>query len=153
MTQDLRGGCSDMTLDLTGAWTGYNTGPTMQVGLWINNDGEFIGAARVLAAQGTKGLQSWLMHVMSSADPDSAPGMTLTAVLEHQNGWMRIDWAQVCFSLLDRDPEEDDLKAAREYLEGLMGADYEPSEGELWRVAAQRIEDAATTVAMAGIDG
>lgn len=151
MGEDLRGGCGDMSLELYGEFTGYNTGPTMQIGLWLSNDAAHIKSARLAAAGGPEPLRNYVLAAIMVARPGDPPMLAWEAVLETPGGEDLIDWAQICFSLLYVDPDEQDLENAREYLRELMGSDYEPEESELWRVADNLIIKFVSDVALRGM--
>lgn len=111
---DIRGGLGDdAPLALTGEFTGYNNGATMQVGLWIANDSEHYHFARtVIATRGAAGLAEYLTGVMRRAARSSAPGLAHGAAAESEGGLASVDWAQIACDLLGDEPSDAELVAA-----------------------------------------
>jgi hypothetical protein len=128
----LRGGCDGMPLEPTGEFTGYNTAATMQVGLWISNDGEYIEAARHAAADGPKALRLYLLAAMLLAPPASAPWQTGEAMTA-AGGTDAVDWAQICYGLVFVKPDG----------EGLTD----------WQLAYRQHQAQAERIAMQGVEG
>jgi hypothetical protein len=84
-----------MELELTGTFTGYHNGPTMQVGLWIANDGALIDEARRVAmTAGPRALARWLTARLPHGVRYLVSGRDLAEV---------IDWAQIAFDLIGED--------------------------------------------------
>ena len=154
MSEDqFRGGCDGMPLQLTGAWTGYNTGATMQVGLWIANDGDHILWARRAAMEGPVSLRQALTGLMRGLYRDakhqglaeemlSLPASVWVAVLRSDGGPASIDWAQICFDLVYAEPDEQDM--ARE--------EWGVEDDTAWELAVRRREILAAEIAMTGVE-
>jgi hypothetical protein len=147
----LRGGCDDTPLDLTGEFTGYNNGATMQVGLWITNDGEHIEAARRAASNGPQALKDHLVPVMRDAPFPSAAHSTWDAAVASGGGIPAVDWAQICFDLVFVEPDDEDLAAAGRELAARYGFQDPPSYSEIWERAYTLNQEAAERVATRGI--
>lgn len=119
---DIRGGLpADAPLELRGEFTGYNNGPTCQVGLWIANDSEYIQQAQFIAtAHGPERLARRLLHVMAN-DWHNRPGSTASLTYDYfQDGSHdkeRIDWAQIAYALIDDEPDEEEIAAAQRDLD------------------------------------
>lgn len=93
-----RGECDGMGLELTGPFTGYHNGPTMQVGLWIANDSGLIDTARRIAAiNGPRELGRWLGVRMPSE---------VRYVISERDKAEVIDWAQIAYDLIGEDVED-----------------------------------------------
>jgi hypothetical protein len=92
-----RGACDGMGLELTGPFTGYHNEPTMQVGLWIANDGERSDEARGVALiNGPRELARWLGVRMPSEVRYAVSARDLAEI---------IDWAQIAYDLIGEDYE------------------------------------------------
>jgi hypothetical protein len=92
-----RGACDGMSLQLSGPFTGYHNEPTMQVGLWIANDGAlFNQARRVASINGPRELARWLGVRMPSAVSYVVSARDLAEI---------IDWAQIAYDLIGEDYE------------------------------------------------
>ncbi len=150
MGDALRGGCDGLPLTLTGGWTGYNNGPTMQVGLWIRNDGEYIDWARRHALEGPVYLRQVLSSLMEDAPAGTAPDLAWQAASE-SGGLIDVDWAQICYDLVFAEPDDEDLREARFALMARMGFQDSPGESEIWELAYTLNREAAERVAMRGI--
>lgn len=116
---DIRGGLpADAPLELTGEFTGYNNAATMQVGLWIRNDGEHIGSARYQAmTYGPRRLAVLLLHILSNAwhnAPGSAPAQVHDLFINGELRQDTIDWAQIAYDLIGEEPDEAELAEAVE---------------------------------------
>jgi hypothetical protein len=104
MDIDLRGGCAGLPVGLHGEFTGYNNGPTMQVGLWITNDGEHYSMAWHHALNyGPAGLAHRLLHILADS-LHNRPGSAAAQVYDlFQKGIYRkeeIDWVQIAHALI-----------------------------------------------------
>lgn len=152
---DMRGGCGHLPLELTGDWTGYNNGPTKEVGLWIRHDGERIKQARRAAVQeGPHGLALHLTAIMAQsflqAGEDEQPGAVFKAMDAVEYQGQKVDWSQIAYDLVGDEPDDDDLDAARDDLnDKRTGGDY-ASDEEVFEVAARRRETWAREVALGG---
>jgi hypothetical protein len=111
---DIRGGCAGMPLELTGEFTGYNNGATMQVGLWIRNDGDYIAWARRHAYDGPFYLRQVLTSLMQDSYRDAKhrslpeemfdlPASVWLAAMRSEGGTESIDWAQIAHDLTSED--------------------------------------------------
>jgi hypothetical protein len=147
----LRGGCDGMPLILTGEFTGYNNGPTMQVGLWIANDSEYYEAARLSALDGPEELRLYLLAVMLDAPLGSAPWQVGEAMTD-AGGMDAVDWAQICYSLVFVEPDDEDLAEAKFALAARMGFEDTPGESETWELAYAMNQAQAERVALRGIE-
>lgn len=104
-------------IELNGPYTGYNNGPTMQVGLWITNDGAEIEKARAVAREGgPDGLQDHLSHRIrnwhTADNADLVRGVDYR--LSDRDLDEVIDWAQVAYALLfSREDEQSRAAVAR----------------------------------------
>lgn len=162
MDKGLRGGCDDMPLEPTGDWTGYNTGATMQVGLWIRNDGDHIHWARRHAHDGPVYLRQVLTSLMQDSFQDewvrqgqpeemlSTPASVWLAVTRSEGGPDAIDWAQICYGLVLVEPDEHDLAAAQRDIYGTPD-EYRLNDDTAWSLAYRRRSEAASAIAMTGV--
>jgi hypothetical protein len=143
MAKGLRGTCDGMPLELTGEFTGYNNGATMQVGLWITNDGEHIELARQAAFDGPASLREVLTNLLQGSQE---PRIVLTfyAAMNASGGFDSIDWAQLTYSLVFVEPSDEDLAAERSWLQA--------DEAEIWKSAYARNHCNAEEIAMLGVD-
>jgi len=149
---DLRGGCSGMPLEMTGEWTGYNNGATMQVGLWIRNDGEHIGTARAAALEGPQALRECLTGLMTFAVPYApAAHQAGQAAGRSKGGWSSIDWAQITYDLVGSEPDDDEIAAAaKDIAEALE--EFGVEDDTPWELAVRRREAVAREIAMRGVE-
>jgi hypothetical protein len=146
---DIRGGNDSAPLELTGPFTGYNNGATMQVGLWIRNDGEYIEWARRHAQEGT----TYLRHVLTSLlhesyrdaqrrglreDELSLPASVWQAAMRSEGGPDSIDWAQIAYDLLDTDPNEMEIAIAQKDLDEAREEFGLGDDDTAWELAARR---------------
>jgi hypothetical protein len=162
MGKDLRGGCDSMPLRWAGPWCGYNTGATMQVGLWIRNDGDHIAWARRHAHDGPVYLRQVLTSLMQDSYRDekrqglaeemlSLPASVWLAVLRSEGGADAIDWAQICFDLVYVEPDEQDMAAAQRDIDEAReewGVEDDTARG----LAVRRREILAAEIAMTGVE-
>lgn len=151
MATSLRGTCDGMPLELTGEFTGYNNGATMQVGLWITNDGEHIGWARSQALSGPAHLRRELCRLLRDSQE---PHIVLTfyaAMNASGGGFESIDWAQICFQLVFIEPNALQLLLTEQKMQFETG-DW-PRPGAVWAQACRQNEAAAAELAMRGVDG
>jgi hypothetical protein len=158
---DIRGGCQGMPLELTGEWTGYNNGATMQVGLWIANDGEYIDWARRHAQEGPFYLRQVLTSLMKGMYRDetrnelvegnlSLPASVWLAVTRSQGGSPAIDWAQITYDLAGSEPDEAEIAAAaKDVAEALE--EFGVEDDTAWELAVRRREALAREIAMRGV--
>lgn len=158
---DLRGGCDGMPLELTGEWTGYNNGATMQVGLWIANDGERIDWARRHALEGPFYLRQVLLGLMRDSYRDetrhelveenlSLPALVWLAATRSEGGTASIDWAQITYDLVGSEPDEAEIAAAaKDVTEALE--EFGVEDDTAWGLAVRRREAVAREIAMRGV--
>jgi len=142
-------------LELTGDFDGYNNAATMQIGLWINNDAEYIKMARHYAVHnGPERLALRLLHILAD-DWHNRPGSAAAAVYGlFQNFTLdedSIDWAQICYSLVLTEPDDKDLDWARRMLAARPDSVGTPGEAEVWKHAYALNATAAEWIALRGI--
>lgn len=151
MSENLRGDCDGMPLELTGKWTGYNNGATMRVGLWIRNDGEHIGTARAAALQGPLALRECLLGLMTFGVPYApAAHQAGQAAARSEGGWPSIDWAQITYDLVGNEPDEAEIAAAAKDIAKAL-EEFGVVDDTAWELAVRRREAVAREIAMRGV--
>lgn len=122
---NIRGGLPvDAPLELTGEFTGYSTGATMQIGLWIRNDSDYIrGAHNWAELSGTRPMAEYLIKILRRSGRYSPPGQTFWAVQSDETLrtqrevdmalFERVDWAQIAYDLIGSEPTDEELALAQ----------------------------------------
>lgn len=150
---DIRGGRgAGASLELTGPFTGYANGPTMQIGLWICNDGDRIDDARTAVLHGGAMVLAQHLGPIIRYFPVGAPAavrdtVTLRDLIDN------VDWAQIAYSLLDSDPTDDDMQAAESARYGGLSVSAVDAERRVVRRAFQLAHERTKRVALYGAEG
>lgn len=97
---NVRGGCDQMSLDLSGPCDGFNNAATARVGEWLGAAQGYIPVAQAIVERhGPEGLKAYLINEMYQAHTRSGPGRIYREV--GQDGLEdEVDWAQLAFGLL-----------------------------------------------------